>query len=162
MSQTRPLAAILADVAVSQPAAAGNCGSCCFNRSKSTGLVMNSEAPSSRARRRLSSSPGGNHHDGQIGTTLFDFPEQFETVLTRHVDVREHRREGWFDFRRKPIQSLFSRTGEMHNVLALTSFSTEPLPEQVGHIGLIVHDQETHAHDAASPKSFDACGAIGR
>ncbi len=39
-----------------QPAAAGNWRSCSFNRSKSTGLLMNSKAPSSLAH-RLRSSP---------------------------------------------------------------------------------------------------------
>src|SRR5215831_14485479 len=53
----------------------------------------------------------------------------------------------------EPIQCLLARGGEMHNVFALARLTAKPLPKQIGDIRLIVDDQDTHTHDAASPKT---------
>src|SRR6516225_10217711 len=85
---------------------------------------------------------GGHHHDRQIRATLFDFAEQFQSVHTRHVDIREYRNEGGLDFLCETIQSLLARSGEMQNVLALASFTAKPLSKQIGDIRLVVDDQD--------------------
>jgi len=91
-----------------------------------------------------------HHHDWQIGATLLELAEQFQTIHAGHVDVREHRSEGWLDILRKPIQCLNARCGEMHDVFALAGFTTETLAKQVCDIRFVVHDKDTDAHDAAS------------
>src|SRR5215472_15962531 len=93
----------------------------------------------------------GGHHR-QIGVTMFDLAEQFQSVHTRHVNIREYRNEGGLNFLCEPIQSLLARGGEMRDVLALASFPAKPSPKQIGDIRLVVDDQDTHTHDAASPK----------
>src|SRR5262249_44708795 len=95
---------------------------------------------------------GRHHHHRQIGATMFNFAEQFQSVHARHVDIREYRNEGGLDFRRKSVQSLVARCSEMHHVLAFPSFAAKPLPKQIGDIRLVVDDQDTYTHDAASPK----------
>src|SRR5215469_5316039 len=93
---------------------------------------------------------GGHHHYGQIGATLPDLAEQFQSVHARHVDVRQYSEERRLDFFPEPIQRLCRRGSEMHQIVALASLTTEALAKQVGHIRLIIHNQDTHAHDAAS------------
>ena len=38
----------------------------------------------------------------------------------------------------------------MQDIRALTGLKTKPLPKELSHVGLIVHDQDAHAHDAAA------------
>ena len=38
----------------------------------------------------------------------------------------------------------------MQDILALTGLTTKPLAEQVGYVGLVVHDQDADTHDAAA------------
>jgi hypothetical protein len=38
----------------------------------------------------------------------------------------------------------------MHHKGSLPGFAAKPLPKEVGDIRLVVHDQDTDAHDAAS------------
>jgi hypothetical protein len=92
----------------------------------------------------------GDHHNRQIGAMLFDFAKQFQPVHARHVDVGQDSDECWLDFRRKLIQRLNARCGEMHDIGALAGLAAKALPEQVGDMRLVVHDQDTRTHDATS------------
>ena len=38
----------------------------------------------------------------------------------------------------------------MHDIGSLAGFAAKPLAEQIGDIRLVIHDQDTHTHDAAS------------
>jgi hypothetical protein len=38
----------------------------------------------------------------------------------------------------------------MHHKGSLPGLAAKPLPKEVGDIRLVVHDQDTHTHDAAS------------
>jgi 4-hydroxy-L-threonine phosphate dehydrogenase PdxA len=50
----------------------------------------------------------------------------------------------------EPIQSLRTRGSEMHDIGSLAGFVAKALTKEVGNIRLVVHDQDTHAHDASS------------
>jgi len=39
----------------------------------------------------------------------------------------------------------------MHHIGSLAGLAAKPLTEQVSDIRLVVHDQDTHTHEAASP-----------
>src|ERR1700736_1275677 len=71
-----------------QSAFADSWRSCSLSRSKSTGLLVNSEAPSSPA---LVVAIGSHQHDREIREPLLYLAQQLQAVHPRHVDVRENR-----------------------------------------------------------------------
>ena len=50
------------------------------------------------------------------------------------------------DLTRQPIQRLIPRGGIMQDIRPLTGLTTKPLPEELGHVGLVVHDQDAETH----------------
>jgi hypothetical protein len=49
---------------------------------------------------------------------------------------------------REPIQRLRARGGKMHHIGSLASFAAEVLAKEISDIRLVVHDQDTHTHNA--------------
>jgi hypothetical protein len=83
--------------------------------------------------------------------TLFYRAEQFQSEYVMHfAGSGDQALERLADEFEPTLIAVLSDIN-MPGMVALTSFSAEPLPEQDGHIGLVVHHQDTHTHDAASP-----------
>ena len=123
-------------------AALGNSRNCAFSRSKSTGLVMNSEAPNS-----LGPPPplvvaiGGHHHHRQIGVSHLDLAKQRQPVHSRHVDVGQDHDQLRLDAAHQPVQRFLAGVGEVHGVSPLPHLAAKALAEQLGDIALVVDHQ---------------------
>jgi hypothetical protein len=50
----------------------------------------------------------------------------------------------------EPFERLLARPREMQHIGALPSLTAEPLTKQLRDIGLVIHNQDADAHDAAS------------
>src|SRR5215831_13532806 len=68
------------------------------------------------------------------------------SVHAGHVDVGENREQPRLDFTREPIQRFIPRRGIMQDIRALTDLATKPLPKELGHVGLVVDDQDAKTH----------------
>src|SRR6266446_6825332 len=93
---------------------------------------------------------GGHHHDLEIREPLLDLAQQLQAVHPRHVNVRENRDQCGLDLASEAIQRLSARGGEMHDVGALAGLAPKALAKEISDIRLIIHNQDAHAHDAAS------------
>src|SRR6516165_11273222 len=89
---------------------------------------------------------GGHHHHRQVGEALLDLLEKLQPVHSGHVDVRKDREQVWFNRLVEELKGLVARVGEMHHVGAVACFAAKVLTEQVGHIGLVIDNQDADAH----------------
>ena len=96
---------------------------------------------------------GGHHHHRQLGPPRLDLAQQLQSVHDRHVDVRQDHDRRRLDALGKLVECFLTRIGEMQDVGAPACLAAKVLTEQLGHIGLVIDNQDADDH-AKSPQEI--------
>src|SRR5262249_33662234 len=86
------------------------------------------------------------HHHREFRPTELDLTQKRQPIHARHINVRQD------DDQLRPytltqhLESCFARLGEVHDVGALPDFTPKLLAKKFGNVGLVIHDEDTHAH----------------
>ena len=102
---------------------------------------------------------GGHHQYGQIGPPRLDLAQQLQSVHDRHVYVRQDHDQRRLDARGKLVEGFLTRVGEMQDVGALARFAAKALAEQLGHIRLVIDNQELTLMRSSRPDRGAAGGS---
>jgi len=87
-----------------------------------------------------------HHHHRQIGPALLDLGKQIQSVHLGHVDVGEDHDQRRLYPVAQQVQRLVARVGEMHHIGAVAGFAAKTLAEHLGHIRLVIDNQNADAH----------------